>query len=550
MTSFHNAMKGIQSTGGSDMTANGAVSYGTADISGVYEGRLAWFFKGIRGVNFVYAADFLKDTFCLVFNTRDVLKGKGERALGRKALQWLLINYPEDTRKVIELIPEYGRWDDLYSLFPRVLTLDDLAWVNSNFCSNVSQKTLSTAREVQNYVVSVFRNQLQRDWTDYQADKPITLAAKWCETEGSGDDRRFGLVQQICADWKLHPKGYRVRVGEMRTALNIVEKLCAGKRWGEIDYSKVPSQTMKKLRKAFGKNDEGRFKEWLSKLHKKDPTVKVNAKTLHPHELVTEYLKNASSWGSGFDTREIPLDPVIEAQWKAIEDNVRAQGMLEKTVVVSDMSGSMYSGCSQTRPIDVCIALSLLIARTSKHPWSNGVIPFSESPAFYTLARAQTLKDMIRGLMEIEQGFNTNFLKVFQNILERHDRYKLKPEDHPDRIIVISDMQFDAADRNTTNLQAIDLLYSQHPQKLKRPTLIFWNVNSGLDFPATTNDQNLCLIGGFSPSIMTALSTTKNFSPACVMREVIDGDRYNPIRKALKTVGDETAVANQSASTM
>ena len=103
-------------------------------------------------------------------------------------------------------------------------------------------------------------------------------------------------------------------------------------------------------------------------------------------------------------------------------------------------------------------------------------------------------------------------------------------------------MQFDTADNNSgTNLQAIDSLYQQHKPPLKRPKLVFWNVNSGLDFPATTRDDNVCLIGGFSPSILTALTTTKEFTPTCVMREVIDGERYQPIREALRVGRDEQA---------
>ena len=76
---------------------------------------------------------------------------------------------------------------------------------------------------------------------------------------------------------------------------------------------------MKKLRKAFDKNDHDRFQQWLSKLNKHDPTVKINTKTLHPHELVQQYLKT-SGWHMNMS---IDSDPVIEAQWKALEENVR-----------------------------------------------------------------------------------------------------------------------------------------------------------------------------------------------------------------------------------
>ena len=162
---FHNAMNNIY-------TSNGAVSNHTADITGNAEGRLAWFFKGIRDLNFVYAAQYLQqasqenlvDTFCLVMNTRDVLHGKGERMLGRKAFQWLLINFPDEMERIVKIIPDYGRWDDLYVLFPKYLKLDDLTWVNSNYCSNIDIKKLRRAQEVQHVIIRIFANQLYNDY--------------------------------------------------------------------------------------------------------------------------------------------------------------------------------------------------------------------------------------------------------------------------------------------------------------------------------------------------------------------------------------------------
>jgi len=509
-TPFHNVMNAHATNPGGAYTANGAVSNAAVDVTNTHEGRLSWFFKGIRGLNPVWSAQYLSkamdenivDTVCLVMNTRDVLGGKGERTLGRTSFQWLLINYPEVMEKVFHLIPEYGRWDDLYTLFPRALKLDDLVWVNGNYSSNISIKTLQKARDVQSQIVVFYKNQLQKDWSAMTDGKPMSLAAKWAETEGSGDDRRYGLVQQICTEWKLHPKGYRVRVGEMRTTLGVVEKLCCGKQWSEIDYSKVPSQTMKKLKKAFDKNDHERFQEWLHKLKVKDPTVKVNAKTLHPHQLVKEYL-NLDGWTGKVADKQ---DPVVEAQWSALLKRVRKSGALEKTIVISDVSGSMYSGQTPTseQPIFPCIALSLLIARTSKAPWNNSLIAFSERPSWHQL-RGHTLHGLCQEICSIPQGLSTNFQACFDMILDRYHQYKLKPEDLPEKVVCISDMQFDLAGRSQTNLAAIDEKYKK--AGLRRPTLVFWNVNSNLDFPATTKDQNLCLIGGFSPSIMESLIT-------------------------------------------
>ena len=532
---FHNAMNN------NIYTSNGAVSNHTADITGNAEGRLAWFFKGIRDLNFVYAAQYLQqasqenlvDTFCLVMNTRDVLHGKGERMLGRKAFQWLLINFPDEMERIVKIIPDYGRWDDLYVLFPKYLKLDDLTWVNSNYCSNIDIKKLRRAQEVQHVVIRIFANQLYNDYKNMKEGKPVTLAAKWAETEGSTDDKKYNLVQQICSKLGLHPKGYRVRNTQLREYINIVERLCCNKEWDKIDYSKVPSQCMTKLRKAFVKNDSERFQEYLRKLSSGDKSVKINAKTLHPHELIGQYLNINGGWHG---TVSKTVDTVIEEQWKELERITEEFGALEKTVVLSDVSGSMY--CNKGLPLLVCIALSLLIAKVSKSPWNGSVMAFSEYPEWAKI-KGTTLRDRIDSIKDITQGFNTNFEAVFDHILTKYEQYKLKPDDMPDKIICISDMQFDAASSNRqTNLSYITKKFTD--RGLKRPKLIFWNVNSGLDFPATEQDQDTCLIGGFSPSILKSLMQTGSFTPMTILRETIDDVRYDPIRQKLQNISNES----------
>ena len=138
------------------------------------------------------------------------------------------------------------------------------------------------------------------------------------------------------------------------------------------------------------------------------------------------------------------------------------------------------------------------------------------------------------------QGFNTNFYKVFEEILTMYNKYNLSPSDMPEQIICISDMQFDAAHGNPTiaqeaNIDNIDTLYRQ--QGLVRPKLIFWNVAANtLDFPTTEEHKNTCLISGFSPSILSAFTTSKEFSASVIMNEIINSDRYTSVRTCLERV--------------
>ena len=50
---------------------------------------------------------------CL-FYIRDCRGGQGERRFFRVCMRWLAENHPEKAKNLIQHIPEYGRWDDLY----------------------------------------------------------------------------------------------------------------------------------------------------------------------------------------------------------------------------------------------------------------------------------------------------------------------------------------------------------------------------------------------------------------------------------------------------
>ena len=94
----------------------------------------------------------------------------------------------------------------------------------------------------------------------------------------------------------------------------------------------------------------------------------------------------------------------------------------------------------------------------------------------------------------------------------------------PKQVIIISDMQFNSADSNCTNLDAIREQYRLVGYPL--PRLVFWNVAGRIqDVPARAVDDNIALVSGFSPSILKAVMDAKDLLLG-VLLSTLDSDRY------------------------
>jgi hypothetical protein len=209
------------------------------------------------------------------------------------------------------------------------------------------------------------------------------------------------------------------------------------------------------VKKAFEKHTPEEFREWKNGLKTGD--TKVNAKQLHPHELIREIRTK------GF------ADEVATAQWNVLEDEVRKLGSLKDTVVVVDTSSSMHS--PNYLPFDIACAMGLIISSVVEGPFHNNVITFNTIPQFVEINDGD-IGDRFSQIARIPWGGSTNLQATFEMILNKGKLANLKNEDMPKRIIIVSDMQFNAIESTysydtsaynmpKTNFQYIDELYNQ-----------------------------------------------------------------------------------------
>jgi hypothetical protein len=519
MASFANAMNA------SATTWNGAVSLASPDASGEASGRLGLFFKSVRGLSIpaLYkllsksASENVVDAFVIAFHIRDCRDGKGERELGRRALAWLLINYPQEFTKVYTMIPEFGRWDDMLQLFPRVLELSNIEYVRANYSSPVKDESqLQKARKVQELVVSEFAAKLLADKLLMEDGKPCSLAAKWAPTEKDSLDRKTGVVATLARSMKLHPQAYRKTVTTpLRSYLNVVEKYMVENRWSEIDYSKVPSCAIKRLKKAFEKHSPEAFAEWRAKLSTGETTVK--ATQLFPYELVKEMEQKGLA------------DPICEAQWKVIISKVKEMGIMKDTIAVVDTSGSMRG-----LPMQVAISIGLILLETVEGEFANHLLTFHDSPSFAVI-KGETLYERYKQIANMGWGGSTDLIATFQLILKRGKACNIPQDKMPKKLMIISDMQLNQADRNPdrTNFETIDQMYKD--SGYVRPQIVFWNVNGGsLDYPVSVDENGTALISGASPAVMKQVMESCDFSPASILYDLTHSERYANVRAALE----------------
>lgn len=419
-----------------------------------------------------------------LFYFRNIRGGQGERRLFRILIKWLADNKKYHVINNLTIISEFGRWDDYYSL-------------------------VGTRCETEMF--THLKEQLDKD---LKAETP-SLLGKWLKSENASSTESKQLAKKTREAFKLPSKDYRKALSLLRKKINIVETHMSNSEWKTIDYEKVPSRASMIYRKAFYRNDEDRYQEFLDAVEKGEKTIK--ATTLYPYDIVNKVLYQ------GDNTR------TIDALWKALPNYVEEQ---ENSIAVVDVSGSMYGF-----PMTVSIGLGMYLAERNKGPYHNHFITFSESPKIQEIT-GTTIVNKIKNLSMASWGMNTNIKAVFDLILRTALDNKVSPEEMIKKIYIISDMEFDSASGsgwsrtskyNKTVMETIKDRF--RIADVYFPQLVFWNANArNKQYPATMNDAGVQLVSGSSPSLFKQLVKSEFKTAYDLMLDVLNDKAYEVVR--------------------
>ena len=434
-----------------------------------------------------------------LFFARDVRGGLGERRLFRVLLTDLAVSYdPVYASAAIGLVAEYGRYDDLLVLL----------------------QNKQVPRPIEQSVLSYLQETWQTDLQQMQQGNPCSLLAKWLPSCNASSEETKKLAKKIRRYFQLSEKEYRQALAALRKYLDVTEvKICAN-HWSQIDYARVPSRANLLYGNAFWRHDEKRRNEFLENVLKQEAEMK--ASVLYPHDIVSQYCRLQQ------------YDANLEALWKS-QNPLELGKKAASTLVVADGSGSMYGPVagSRVKAIEVCMALAVYFAEGITGAFHNKFITFSEYPQLVDIGAGKNLLEKLKIAFGYNEVANTNVEAVFDLILQTAIKQKAKPHELPETILILSDMEFDAALSAPVDEKLFQTISRKYAAKgYKLPRLVFWNLHSRtMTVPLRKNPNGVVLVSGFSPHIVQLVMSGETDSFKC-LQQVLENPRYQPVHAA------------------
>lgn len=493
-------MSALKNDSNYKLTENGAVAkkstmdkvYDMFAFSGAYHERtdddVVLLFKN------AYEQNPLLAMKCL-FYLRDVRGGQGERRFFRLCMKWLARTHTASVRRNLELVPEFGRWDDLYEFIGTSLEKDAFRLMKNQLALDIQCKTPS-------------------------------LLAKWLKSENTSSAESRILANKTREYFNMTHKQYRKTLSILRERIKVLERLMSANRWDEIEFDKIPSKAGLVYRNAFARRDM--IKTKYEKFAKSTET-KVNAKTLYPYEVVGKAATlMCGGHGYWYSSPNIAMDNterlMINKYWDNLADYFKGASLDAMAIV--DTSGSMYG-----QPLDVAISLGMYCAEKAKGPFHGNYISFSRNAKLIEIEGVDFC-DKVYRIYQKNLCENTNLESAFNLVLNTTIKHHLKQSDLPKNLIIISDMEIDSArgygygwGYNSSNVKTtMDVIRrSWERAGYEMPNLIYWNVNARHN-TILDDGPNITYVSGMSPSIFEQIMTNK--TGIDLMLDKLNSERY------------------------
>jgi hypothetical protein len=514
-----------------------------------------------------------EDLWVLLFQNRDIRGGKGERATTQMLWKFMVDCLPAKdvalTSKMLELVPEYGAWKDLFVLAHKRMPYDP---IYSKIVEIAVEQLKKDKAAVEFNRAAEFTRSMNPE-SEVKLQK-VSLLAKWIPRENRMPEIAKSIAKQLFPEL-LRPsalmQSYRKMVSGINAYLKTTETFMCSGNFDEIEPSRVPGRCLQKHMLAFlnekkdhtlrRPEDESRmecrqhFQNFFQQAREGKVTVKAKD-VVFPHELIRKISQ----------TSEMSVDERngVVAQWNAIVKGAKEAGGLGRSLAMCDFSGSMQSSSNNgDTPYWVSMAMGLLIAECTTAEFKDMLLTFDSNPMLHKLP-PKDIVDRVGNIVSsgIGCGMSTDFQKAMDLVLANIKRNRVRPGQEPENLIVITDMGWDqacASDQRSgytghsyrhvvktggwqTHIQMIREAFKRAGEDmwgvpLVPPRIVIWNVAAtSTDFHANKDEEGVVMIGGWSPSLFKNLlkGDIRSMTPMEMIRIILDDERYNLVRQTAK----------------
>lgn len=402
---------------------------------------------------------------------RDVRGGAGERKIFRDILNYLEITAPDVARRVIHMIPELGRWDDLLVFTTKNLKAEAYDFIGRGIKAGNS------------------------------------LCAKWMPRKGE-------IAADLTKYFEISPKFWRKTIVALT---NVVEQKMCANQWDNIEFGKLPSIASKRYAKAFQRHVYDKYTEYLGRL--KAGEEKVNAGAIYPHQ-VMEHIENAQD------------EVLAQAMWDALPNYLGDESIIpiidtSGSMVTANVHHiafaiGMYIAEKGKGPFKDCF---ITFSEYSKIEKLTGSI----IDRYQQVSRAHW-----GGTTNIASAFDNLLSMAVNNNVPAEDMPKIiliLSDMQFDQCVDMGNLQYVSPwlSRSLENPKALEMVKAKYAKMgYKVPKIVFWNIcDRGNNIPVTHRTDGTALVSGFSPSIMKSVLAAKNFTPVDIMLDTVMVDRYN-----------------------
>lgn len=506
-------LNGLQVANNFARTENGAITHKStmSDLMDMFAMGAAYRSRSEEDCILLFKNAYLENpSYALkcLFYIADCRGGQGERRFFRVCAKWLASYDTEAMRRNLIHIPEYRRWDDLFVFIGTPLEKDALAIVKHQLALDVQCKTPS-------------------------------LLGKWMPSENTSSSKTRKTALAVRKYLGMTPRQYRKTLSVLRARINVLERMMSEGRWDEIEFDKIPSKAGLKYKNAFARHDIERMKSEKNvqsyEDFAKDTTKTVNAKTLYPYEVVDKAVKVMGGYygsGAAMDSTDRLM---VNKYWDNLADYFNGASL--NALAVVDTSGSM-TGSDASAPINVAISLGLYCAEKAKGPFAGHYVSFSSRPQLIK-TEGVDFCDKVKRIFRTNLCENTNIEATFDMLLNTAIQNRCSQDDLPQTIIVLSDMEFDAArgarsywgrtssSKDTRTLME-DIETKWNTAGYKMPNLVFWNIDARNDNIPMEMKDGISFVSGMSPVIFEQVM--KNKSAIDLMMDKLNSSRYEVIK--------------------